>query len=193
MWPSSRNSVWTRCVKLLNALASSKTLILAPSIGSHESLVRDPTISAGATLARPRLARPGSRLRAPATNWRPAPPSPRLGSLSSPVDPGDGVRRDRRIRDLRWSDAGLREGARPGRDKDPPVHADGALKRARTRAPTSTEKRPSSRVFAQNKFNRSFRRFQRRGRAAALSEWRLVTATHNLLKLHAHWIQAAIC
>jgi hypothetical protein len=48
-------------------------------------------------------------------------------------------------------------------------------------------------VFAQNKFNRSFRRSQRRGRAAALSEWRLVTATPNLLKLHTHWIQAAIC
>jgi hypothetical protein len=53
VWPSSRNSVWTRCVKLLNALASSKTLILAPSIGSHESLVRGLTIFAGATLARP--------------------------------------------------------------------------------------------------------------------------------------------
>jgi hypothetical protein len=48
-------------------------------------------------------------------------------------------------------------------------------------------------VFAQNKFNRGFRRFQRRGRAAALSEWRLVAATHNLLKLHSHWIQAATC
>ena len=43
-------------------------------------------------------------------------------------------------------------------------------------------------VFAQNKFNRKINRFQRRGRAAALSEWRLVAATHNLMKLHNHWI-----
>jgi hypothetical protein len=33
-------------------------------------------------------------------------------------------------------------------------------------------------------------RFQRRGRAAAPSEWRLVTATHTLIKLHNHWIAA---
>ena len=45
-------------------------------------------------------------------------------------------------------------------------------------------------VFAQNKFNRKIRRFQRRGRAAARSEWRLQAATHNLLKLHSHWIAA---
>ncbi len=39
-------------------------------------------------------------------------------------------------------------------------------------------------VFAQTKFNRRADRFQRRGRAACRSEWRLITATHNLLKLH---------
>lgn len=33
-------------------------------------------------------------------------------------------------------------------------------------------------VFAQIRFNRKVTRFQRRGRAAALSEWRLVAATH---------------
>jgi hypothetical protein len=38
-------------------------------------------------------------------------------------------------------------------------------------------------VFANTKFNRRIDRFQRRGRAAARSEWRLITATHNLLKL----------
>ncbi len=41
-------------------------------------------------------------------------------------------------------------------------------------------------VFADEKFNRGIDRFQRRGEAAALSEWRLVNATHNLLKLHRH-------
>jgi len=42
-------------------------------------------------------------------------------------------------------------------------------------------------VFGQIKYNRHIDRFMRRGRAAAQSEWRLVTATHNLLKLHSHW------
>jgi transposase len=43
-------------------------------------------------------------------------------------------------------------------------------------------------VFGQIKYNRRIDRFMRRGRSAAQSEWRLVTATHNLLKLHNHWI-----
>jgi Transposase DDE domain len=47
-------------------------------------------------------------------------------------------------------------------------------------------------VFAQNKFNRGFRRFQRRGRAAVRAEWRLQAATHNLMKLHNHWIAPAV-
>ncbi len=46
-------------------------------------------------------------------------------------------------------------------------------------------------VFGQIKANRGVRRFQRRGRLAVLSEWRLVTATHNLLKLHQHRLTAA--
>jgi hypothetical protein len=41
-------------------------------------------------------------------------------------------------------------------------------------------------VFAETKFNRRIDRFQRRGRAACGSQWRLITATHNLLKLHRH-------
>jgi hypothetical protein len=39
-------------------------------------------------------------------------------------------------------------------------------------------------VFANTKFNRRLDRFLRRGRAACRSEWRLISATHNLLKLH---------
>ena len=46
-------------------------------------------------------------------------------------------------------------------------------------------------IFAQTKFNRRCDRFQRRGRAACRSEWRLITATHNLLKLHTHLAAAA--
>jgi hypothetical protein len=41
-------------------------------------------------------------------------------------------------------------------------------------------------VFAHTKFNRRMDRSQRRGRSAARSEWRLMTATHNLLKLYKH-------
>jgi Transposase and inactivated derivatives len=39
-------------------------------------------------------------------------------------------------------------------------------------------------VFGDTKFNRKIDRFQRRGRAACRSEWRLIMATHNLRKLH---------
>ena len=41
-------------------------------------------------------------------------------------------------------------------------------------------------VFGQIKSNRGAGRFLRRGRSAVRSEWRLLTATHNLLKLHQH-------
>ena len=38
-------------------------------------------------------------------------------------------------------------------------------------------------VFGHTKHNRRAERFQRRGLAACRSEWRLIAATHNLLKL----------
>jgi hypothetical protein len=46
-------------------------------------------------------------------------------------------------------------------------------------------------VFAQMKFNRRLDRFRRRARGAVRAEWRLLTATHNLLKLHRHALAAA--
>jgi transposase len=46
-------------------------------------------------------------------------------------------------------------------------------------------------VFAQTKFNRRLDRFHRRGRAAVRTEWRLISATHNLLKLHKHQLATA--
>ena len=46
-------------------------------------------------------------------------------------------------------------------------------------------------VFADTKFNRRIDRFLRRGRSAARSEWRLITATGNLLKLHRHQLRLA--
>jgi len=41
-------------------------------------------------------------------------------------------------------------------------------------------------VFGHTKFHRRIDRFQRRGRSAARSEWRVLTATHNLQKLDSH-------
>jgi len=46
-------------------------------------------------------------------------------------------------------------------------------------------------VFGQIKSNRGADRFQRRGRSAVRSEWRLLAATHNLLKLHRHQLAIA--
>lgn len=46
-------------------------------------------------------------------------------------------------------------------------------------------------VFGQIKANRRIGRLKRRGRAAARSEWRLIAATNNLLKLHRHSLAAA--
>src|SRR3954452_19301751 len=48
-------------------------------------------------------------------------------------------------------------------------------------------------VFADTKFNRGIDRFLRRGRSAARSEWRLITASGNLLKLHRHQLRLASC
>jgi transposase len=46
-------------------------------------------------------------------------------------------------------------------------------------------------VFGQTKHNRGMARFHRRGRGAVRAEWRLITATHNLLKLHRHALATA--
>jgi hypothetical protein len=46
-------------------------------------------------------------------------------------------------------------------------------------------------VFGDMKFNRRIDRFLRRGRSAVRSEWRLATASNNLLKLHRHKIATA--
>ncbi|MDH3264386.1 MAG: transposase [Paracoccaceae bacterium] len=46
-------------------------------------------------------------------------------------------------------------------------------------------------IFGDIKSNRSAERFKRRGLAAVRSEWRLLTATHNLRKLHRHRLATA--
>ena len=89
-------------------------------------------------------------------------------------------------------DAGLREGARPGWDKGHYAFMRRVLSSDAGHELYKHRKATVEPVFAQNKFNRGFRRFQRRGRSAVRSEWRLQAAVHNLLKLHSHWIDEAI-
>src|SRR5919197_2600577 len=80
-------------------------------------------------------------------------------------------------------DANKRKGARPGWDGG--LYA---FMRRVLATPTGAQlyrKRTAmiEPVFGDTKFNRKIDRFQRRGRAACHSEWRLITATHNLLKV----------
>ena len=83
-------------------------------------------------------------------------------------------------------DAGKRKGARPGWDGG--LYAFMRRVLAGDRGGELYAKRQGmiEPVFAHTKFNRRMDRFQRRGRSAARSEWRLMTATHNLLKLYKH-------
>jgi hypothetical protein len=46
-------------------------------------------------------------------------------------------------------------------------------------------------IFGPIKTNRGIDRFKRRGHGAVRSEWRLITTTHNLLKLRRHSLAAA--
>jgi len=89
-------------------------------------------------------------------------------------------------------DAGLRDGGRPGWDGGAYAFMRRVLATDAGHELYKHRKATVEPVFAQNKFNRGFRRFQRRGRAAVRSEWRLQAAVHNLLKLHTHWISPAI-
>ena len=81
-------------------------------------------------------------------------------------------------------DSGKRKGARPGWNgglyafmrRVLSTEAGGALYRRRQQLIEP--------VFANTKHNRGIDRFHRRGRAAVRTEWRLITATHNLLKLY---------
>jgi transposase len=83
-------------------------------------------------------------------------------------------------------DAGLRVNIRPGWDKGPYAFMRRVLASETGHELYKHRKATVEPVFAQNKFNRGFRRLQRRGRAAARSEWRLQAAIHNLLKLVCH-------
>ena len=93
---------------------------------------------------------------------------------------------DRGMQVLIPPDAGKRKGARPGWDGG--LYAFMRRVLATDRGGELYAKRQGmiEPVFADTKFNRRCDRFQRRGRSAARSEWRLITATHNLLKLWRH-------
>jgi transposase len=88
-------------------------------------------------------------------------------------------------------DSGLRKGARPGWDKGLYAFMRRVLSTDHGQAVYRRRLATVEPVFGQTKFNRRLDRFLRRGRAACRSEWRLIAATHNLLKLHNHRIATA--
>jgi transposase len=83
-------------------------------------------------------------------------------------------------------DAGKRKGARPGWDGGLYSFMRRVLDTDRGGGLYAKRQGMIEPVFADTKFNRRCDRFQRRGRAAVRSEWRLIAATHNLLKLWRH-------
>jgi transposase len=83
-------------------------------------------------------------------------------------------------------DAGKRKGARPGWNGGLYAFMRRVLDGERGGELYRKRQGMIEPVFADTKFNRRIDRFQRRGRSAARSEWRLITATGNLLKLHRH-------
>jgi hypothetical protein len=83
-------------------------------------------------------------------------------------------------------DAGKRKGTRRGWDGGPYAFMRSVLDSEPGGAIYAQRKAMIEPVFGDVKFTRHIDRFQRRGRAACRSEWRLITATHNLLKLWRH-------
>jgi hypothetical protein len=72
-------------------------------------------------------------------------------------------------------------GARPGWDGGAYAHMRRVLEAELGGGLYRQRKAMIEPVFANTKFNRRIDRFGRRGRSAVRSEWRLITATHNLL------------
>ncbi len=83
-------------------------------------------------------------------------------------------------------DSGTRKGTRPGRDGGAYAFMRRVLSTDHGGELYARRRQMIEPVFADTKFNRGLDRFGRRGRAAARAEWRLITATHNLLKLWRH-------
>ena len=88
-------------------------------------------------------------------------------------------------------DASKRRGARPGWDGGLYAFMRRVLATERGGGLYRQRQPMIEPVFGQTKHNRGIGGFQRRGRAAVRTEWRLITATHNLLKLHRHTLATA--
>jgi transposase len=99
--------------------------------------------------------------------------------------------RERGVTPLVAADADRSKGPRRTRLGGPYDFMRGALQTARGKELYSRRQAMVEPVFADIKQNRRAGRFKRRGRAAVRSEWRLIAATHNLLKLHRHTLAAA--
>jgi transposase len=81
-------------------------------------------------------------------------------------------------------DASKRKGARPGWDGGLYAFMRRVLASERGGELYRQRQPMIEPVFGQTKHNRGMARFHRRGRGAVRTEWRLITATHNLLKLY---------
>jgi hypothetical protein len=99
--------------------------------------------------------------------------------------------RERGIVPLVAADADKRKGPRRTRLGGPYDFMRRAIQTAKGKELYSQRHGMVEPVFADIKQNRRAGRFKRRGRAAVRSEWRLIAATHNLLKLHRHTLAAA--
>jgi hypothetical protein len=93
---------------------------------------------------------------------------------------------DRGMQVLIPPDAGKRKGTRPGWDGGLYAFMRRVLATDHGGGLYAKRQGMIEPVFADAKFNRRCDRFQRRGRSAVRSEWRLIAATHNLLKLWRH-------
>ena len=94
---------------------------------------------------------------------------------------------DRGIEVLIPPDGTMRDGTRPGWENGLYAEMRERLSSERGKELYRQRKITIEPIFGQIKHNRGIDRFMR-GMAAARSEFRLVAATHNLLKLHSHWI-----
>jgi len=99
--------------------------------------------------------------------------------------------RERGLTPLVAADAHKRDGPRKTRLGGPYDFMRRALQNGRGAEFFSHRSGMVEPVFADIKANRRIGRFKRRGRAAVRSEWRLIAATHNLLKLYRHTLAAA--
>jgi transposase len=88
-------------------------------------------------------------------------------------------------------DAGKRKGARPGWQGARYQWMRRVLATELGQRLYRTRSQTVEPMFGHTKHNRGMSRFHRRGRSAVRTEWRLIAATHNLMKLHSHSLAAA--